>query len=315
MDNNLKFNQTIDGWVLTSGPPGIAGYENYGANPGPLIKLADVSFETIPKQTITPEKSTSENLVVTRHTGDGQWNVLNDMPLVFNLTTPYNCDVQLEISLAGSANVGRCKVSVNGSSAGIVDYAATLSTRKIGISSSLMKQNSGTGEGNVNTFCISETDQYGGFSIQSISVYSIPRPLTAHAQWFQLVSGTVPQASGDSIEVLKSTKIGCVSTNSEAQTLSKSLNISGNASPGGILKSLGLGLTVAFSQSDSRTTGSSININTSTTFEYKGIVKSSPKGPTTYQLYQLRLIYSSGTNAVSVNQQTYILNALVTPKP
>lgn len=314
MENVLEYNQTIDGWILTEGPPEITGYEKYGANPGPLIKLADVNFSAVPSQTITPANGTSDNFSVASHAGEGQWDVFPGSPLDLNLTTPFNCDVELEITLAGSGNGGVCEVSANGTSVGTLDYDVNPTTKTIQIPSNMMQQDSGTGQGNVNSFSISQTTNLGGFSVQSVTVYSIAQPLTAHAQWFQLDNGTVPKASNDSIQVSKSTTTGCTNTTSEAQTLTKSLNISASVSPGGVLKSLGLGLTVAFDQSSSRTSGSSIDINNSTTYEYQGTVGSSTKGPTTYQLYQLRLIYASGPNMVAVNQQTFILNSIVTPQ-
>ncbi|MEO9966929.1 MAG: hypothetical protein ABJF11_14120 [Reichenbachiella sp.] len=312
MEKLLEFNQTIDGWILTEGPPDITGYEKYGANPGPLIKLDDVSFAAVPTQTVTPASSTSPNFVVASHSGDGQWDVFPGHPLGLNLTTPFNCDIQLEIELSGSGNGGTCEVSVNGSSVGTVNYQVAPSTQTIQIPSSFMQQDTGTGQGNVNSISISQTTTLGGFTVQSVTVSSVAQPLTAHAQWFQLDNGTVPKAKDDSIQVSKSTTTGCTNTTSQAQTFTKSLNISASVSPGGVLKCLGLGLTVAFDQSSSRTSGSSINIDSSVTYKYQGTVTSSSEGPTTYQLYQLRLIYANGTDMVAVNQQTFILNAIVT---
>lgn len=308
----VEYSQNIDGWTLTEGPPKLTGYEGYGANPGPLIKLASVQFASIPFQTITPTQSTSDNLAVTSHGGVGQWDISSGTPLDFNLTTPFNCDVTLEITIQGSP--GSCGISVNGNNnAYTVPYRAESSTQTVTISNSDISVNSGTGKGNVNKFSISQIG-IGGCAISSISISSTKQTLKAHAQWFQLDNGTVPESDNPNtkVDLSKSTTYGCTTSNTESQTLSKSLNISASISPGGILKVLGLGLTVGFKTSSSRTQGTGIDISKSTTYQYTGTVAASKKGKKTYQLYQLKLIYSDGVNLVSINQQTYILNSLLT---
>jgi len=306
-----NFHQVVDGWIIDQGPPAITGYEQFGEDPGPIFELADVSFAAIPQQAVTPQQTQSANLEVTSSDDGGQWNITQNVPLEFNLTTPYNCDIELELNIFGVGDNCECEVVVNGLTAGSFTYNSGESTQKVLVSHDYIGRDSGTGSNNLNKISVNCTSQVGGLVVNSISAKTESRPLKAHAQWFQLACGTVP-AGGDSVVIAQETTTGCTTANSETETLTKSLNINASVNPAGVLKCLGLGLTAAFNESSSRSVGSTITLNEVATHKYQGTVTALADKAKTYQLYQLRVIYSSGTDDVVVNHHTYMLNDVAT---
>lgn len=298
------FSATILGWNVDQAPPPITGYENFGRSPGPAFPLQKpTNFSPIEIQTISPGNINSTNLS-TAETGN-DWIITPGSSFDFDITTPFNCDVELLIDISGASTSGMnqavCYVKVNDHPVGQIMANAGRSTQKLTIPWQVMAaMNLDTAKGNVNTVVLDCGGQQSSFIIFSITAQSNSTNIEAYGQWMQLAAGTLAPGGSTDIEVQVSS--GTTTSRSESVTIASELNVECNTGLDfgfeSILKGLSLAFSMGFSESQSRTDTHDISLHEETAVKHGYKVAAPTDKKVTYQLWQLAFIYRTPSGQV-----------------